>query len=388
MAAKAFGVSSFTSVGHLLHINLKEQLLPHKHQIGQAILAKNLKALAVVNKVNNIDNEYRNFEIEIIAKRDDCKKTDEELMIVEVNENKCRFQMDFSKVYWNSRLSTEHERIINKLNKYTDIVFDLFAGVGPFSIPAAKAKCKTYANDLNPESVKWLEINKKRNKVITDMLEIYNMDAKDFILDTMKTKLKKEYERVRDEELATKPVIHIIMNLPAIAPTFLPHFVGLFKNESRELANLFTEQSLQHIVHCYCFLKGAYEDPKLQVKSIIEEELGKELTDDILVDIFRVRNVAPFKDMFRIDFKLDSSILFDPKSEIVGIMKNNRTPISKKQVTINEPVSRQNGSLKRPRRDDSVDSYSPKENGTNHHNNNNNNVIQAKKARFDSCNIL
>lgn len=357
MAAKALGVSSFTAVGHLLHINLREHLIAHKHQIGEALLAKNPRALAVVNKLNNIDNAYRNFEIEIIARREGCDKSDEELMWVEVNENKCRFQMDFSKVYWNSRLGTEHERILNKLNKATDIVFDLFAGVGPFSVPAAKARCKVYANDLNPESIKWLEVNMKRNKVKQEFYEIHNMDAKDFILNEMRTKLIDEYRTYIDEELATKPVIHIIMNLPALAPTFLPHFIGLFKDPSQQekleinskpLLTVFNEIALDHIIHCYCFLKGSFDDPKDEVRTIVEEHLGRELTDNQLLDIFRVRNVAPFKDMYRVDLKLDASILFDIKTRS-GIMKNNTNKLVNgqqniKRVTINGKRTRNDSS--------------------------------------------
>jgi len=52
-------ITSFTSVGHLLHINLKDNLLQHKHQIGSALLKKNPRALAIVNKLKTIDNTYR-----------------------------------------------------------------------------------------------------------------------------------------------------------------------------------------------------------------------------------------------------------------------------------------------------------------------------------------
>ena len=38
------------------------------------------------------------------------------------------------------------------------------SGVGPFSIPAGR-KCRVFANDLNPESFKWLQQNAKRNKI-------------------------------------------------------------------------------------------------------------------------------------------------------------------------------------------------------------------------------
>lgn len=345
MAAKAFRVSSFTTVGHLIHINLKDNLLQHKTEIGQALLNKNSRALAVVNKVNSIDNTYRNFEIEIIAKREDCKKSDEELMITEVNENKCRFQLDFSKVYWNSRLSTEHERIIGKLKRGHDIVFDLFAGVGPFSVPAAKAKCKTYANDLNPESYNWLEVNMKRNKVPKDYYELHNLDAEYFILNMLKPMLFNEYMIIKEEELATKPKIHILMNLPALAPTFLRHFIGLFKHHSssdrgfssKMLLDLFRELDLEHIIYCYCFLKGAFDDPKTEIRRMIDEEMQRKLTDDQLLDIVRVRNVAPYKDMYRVEIRLDESILVADKST-VSIMKGANSKIdtngSLKKVTI------------------------------------------------------
>jgi len=46
-----------------------------------------------------------------------------------------------------------------------DVLYDVFAGVGPFTVPAAKKGCEVHANDLNPESVHWLQNNLKLNKV-------------------------------------------------------------------------------------------------------------------------------------------------------------------------------------------------------------------------------
>jgi len=42
---------------------------------------------------------------------------------------------------------------------------DVFAGVGPFAIAAAKKGCIVYANDLNPASYKYLQENVVLNKV-------------------------------------------------------------------------------------------------------------------------------------------------------------------------------------------------------------------------------
>lgn len=39
------------------------------------------------------------------------------------------------------------------------------AGVGPFAVPAAKKGCRVLGNDLNPEGVKWMAVNRVNNKV-------------------------------------------------------------------------------------------------------------------------------------------------------------------------------------------------------------------------------
>jgi len=67
-------------------------------------------------------------------------------------------------VYWNSRLHAEHERLVNLFGA-SDVVADVFAGVGPFAIPAAKKGCIVFANDLNPNSTAFMQTNCATNKV-------------------------------------------------------------------------------------------------------------------------------------------------------------------------------------------------------------------------------
>jgi tRNA (guanine37-N1)-methyltransferase len=71
---------------------------------------------------------------------------------------------DFTQVYWNSRLHTEHSRIVS-LFQPEDLIADVFAGVGPFTVPAAKKGCAVWSNDLNPESAKYLKANVESNRV-------------------------------------------------------------------------------------------------------------------------------------------------------------------------------------------------------------------------------
>jgi len=39
----------------------------------------------------------------------------------------------------------------------------MFAGVGPFAVPAAAKGCVVHANDLNPESARYCKLNFERN---------------------------------------------------------------------------------------------------------------------------------------------------------------------------------------------------------------------------------
>lgn len=89
------------------------------------------------------------------------------------SESGCRFKFDFAKVYWNSRLGTEHERLVS-LIKPGELVVDVFAGVGPFAIPAARKGCLVFANDLNPSSTEYLAQNCKANNVSQGSSGLFN----------------------------------------------------------------------------------------------------------------------------------------------------------------------------------------------------------------------
>jgi tRNA (guanine37-N1)-methyltransferase len=112
----------------------------------------------VINKIDDVgtQSEYRTFQYELLA-GDPSLET-------EIHELNCTFRFDYSKVYWNSRLNTEHERLINKFKK-GEVVCDVMAGVGPFAVPAGKRNVFVWANDLNPDSYKGLEDAIKLNKV-------------------------------------------------------------------------------------------------------------------------------------------------------------------------------------------------------------------------------
>lgn len=105
-------------------------------------------------------------------------------METEVKQYGATFKLDYGLVYWNSRLEHEHIRLIS-LFKEGDVICDMFCGIGPFAIPAAQKGCFVYSNDLNPDSIKYLKINMKINKV-EQFVKAYNMDAREFMKEIVK----------------------------------------------------------------------------------------------------------------------------------------------------------------------------------------------------------
>ena len=165
--------SGFSLVGHVAHLNLREEYLPYKHLIAEILLDKNPGVRTVINKIDDVgeENEYRTFRYEVLAGEDD--------MQVQVSEEGCTFVFDYSKVYWNTRLNTEHRRMVDQF-KEGEAVCDVTAGVGPFAIPAGKQNVFVWANDLNPESYSSLKDATARNKV-KDFVTAFNTDGRKFI---------------------------------------------------------------------------------------------------------------------------------------------------------------------------------------------------------------
>jgi tRNA (guanine37-N1)-methyltransferase len=105
-------------------LNLREQYLPYKGLIAAVLLDKNPIVRTVINKIDDVGttSEYRTFSYELLAGDPD--------MNVELKEEDCVFRFDYSKVYWNSRLNTEHRRVV-EMFKEGEAVCDVMAGVGP-----------------------------------------------------------------------------------------------------------------------------------------------------------------------------------------------------------------------------------------------------------------
>ena len=209
---------------------------------------------------------------------------------VELKESGCSFRFNYAEVYWNSRLSMEHGRLVDLVGK-EEVVCDVMAGVGPFAVPLAKKGCTVHANDLNPACVKYLRLNAARNRV-AERLEAHNMDGRDF--------LRKMVE--------DGVVFHrALMNLPATALTFLDVFRGLWAHRAGD------EALVLPTIHCYCFSKVGEGMHAADVLRRAGEVLGMgDIADRPGVAARIVRDVAPNKLMMCLTLPLPRDVAVAP----------------------------------------------------------------------------
>lgn len=214
--------------------------------------------------------------MELIAGEDDTN--------VEVSESACRFRFDYGRVYWNSKLQHEHHRLVKLiLERKKPIVADMFAGVGPFSIPLAKNRNATvYANDLNPDSYLHLNQNATLNKISSNNHISSNLDGREFLVDLVR------HKGIRPTD--------IIMNLPASATDFLDVLRGLYLDSD-------TRETMPTI-HCYTF--ELEENCEVTLVERVEAMIGTKLGEKPL--IHNVRNIAPKKNMYCVSFNLPESV--------------------------------------------------------------------------------
>lgn len=156
---------------------------------------------------------------------------------------------------------------------------DVFAGVGPIAIAAAKRVKHVYANDLNPYAVDFLQRNCVLNK-LERKIEVFNMDGRRFV-DAVFASSK------------ARSITQVVMNLPNDAAEYLDAFRGLFRKYSTE-----KEFTLPKI-HVYGFSKA--QDPEFDFQERIRIALSEAAFE---IEIHRVRLVAPGKWMLCASFIL------------------------------------------------------------------------------------
>ncbi|KAH8591959.1 Met-10+ like-protein-domain-containing protein [Bisporella sp. PMI_857] len=297
----------FTVVGHVAHLNLRDEYLPYKNTIAEVVKDKNPQIRTVINKTANVgqESEFRTFPYEVLLGEDDLN--------VEVSEASCTFKFDYSRVYWNSRLETEHKRLVDSFGR-GEVVCDVMAGIGPFAVPAGKKGVFVWANDLNPESYTCLIDAIKRNKV-EKFVRPFNEDGHTFIQHAADDLLqlsadkkntvtipakyprgfKTDKSKVIPAQTITIPstISHFVMNLPAIAIDFLGSFNGLYHGRE-DLFEPLTKTKLP-MIHVHCFSTKSHDNTReyIDICERISEKIRYEIkVGDAEMDITDFSDVS------------------------------------------------------------------------------------------------
>ena len=165
-------ISAFDQIGDIIIVRIPESLLSKKKIIGEALLDQVKIARSVFYQASDVEGDFRTRNLEIIAGKDNTE--------TEYKEFGCRFTVDVKNAFFSPRLSTERERIANLIQN-DEIMTNMFAGIGMFSIMAAKRKkCTAYSLDINPVASKLCETNIGLNKLAGKVISI-NGDATEII---------------------------------------------------------------------------------------------------------------------------------------------------------------------------------------------------------------
>lgn len=219
--------TAFEMVGHVAHLNLRENHLPYAKMIGHVLLDCLPTIETVIQKVGQVSGPYRTFEYQVLAGRNDTT--------VKLMEHGVRLEFDLSKVYWCSRLASERQVVLDQEILPGQVIADAFCGVGAICLRAAQTKnCTILANDWNPNAVKYLKHNFALNRLDQYLKLASTQDSYDFLMDlgaqqeddepdsSIEDKVEKEDDNNSAmESKVSCPVDHVLMNFPLKAPTFL-----------------------------------------------------------------------------------------------------------------------------------------------------------------------
>lgn len=149
--------TSFDIIGNIAVIEISEKLERYEQKIAESLMLAHKNIKTVFKKGSEVRGTERVRELKFLW--------GEEKTETLYKEHGCRFRLDVAKVYFSPRLSYERQRILKQV-KDGEVIVDLFAGVGPFSILLARYRnVKVYAIDINPAAVEYLKENVKLNKV-------------------------------------------------------------------------------------------------------------------------------------------------------------------------------------------------------------------------------
>jgi len=195
---------SYDIVGDIAVIRVPEALQQQSEIIAEAVMQTHKHVKSVWQQVGPVSGDLRLRELEWVAGE---RRTE-----TVHREHGCLFKVDLRRCYFSPRLSHERMRIAKQV-QHGEVIVNMFAGVGCYSIVIAKHSeaSKVFSIDINPVAVQCMQENVELNKVRERVFPLEG-DAKRIV----EEKLRNVADRV-------------LMPLPERAYEYLDHAVLVLK---------------------------------------------------------------------------------------------------------------------------------------------------------------
>jgi tRNA (guanine37-N1)-methyltransferase len=253
---------SMDIVGDIAILEIPFELKKYSEFLAKANLRIHKNVKTVLAKSSPIKSNYRLRSFKFLA----GEKRTQTIHI----EFGCKYHLDITKVYFSPRLSHEHNRVASLVGR-DEVVLDLFAGVGPFSIPIAKnnPEARIISIDVNPIAVEFLKKNIRLNRVDNNLFPFVG-DARQLI--------NKNFIGLADR---------VVMNLPGTAKEFIDVACKAVK-------------PCGGIIHYYEFIRcpDSIEKAKRRFKKRVEQ--AGRIVDRFLF-VKKIRETAPFQHQVAFD---------------------------------------------------------------------------------------
>jgi tRNA (guanine37-N1)-methyltransferase len=248
--------NAFDIIGDIAIIKLPKASAAKAEDVAEAIMNRHKNVKTVFVQASAVTGDFRLRSLKHVA--------GENGTVTVHKESGCSFAVDVESCYFSPRLL--HERMcIAHLVQPGEIVVNMFAGVGCFSIIIAKhaRAAKVFSIDVNPVAAEFMEENIRRNRVYGKVITILG-DAKAII----ETRLQHCADRV-------------LMPLPEKAFAYLPSAVSVLKKSGGW-------------IHVHTFEHGLKtENAAEKVRQKVTETLGASGVNFEVPCVRVVRNTGP-----------------------------------------------------------------------------------------------
>jgi len=218
--------TSYDIIGDMAIIRMTGTSREYCRVVAETIMNVHKNVKTVLVQTSPVRGDFRLRKLEFVAGEDKTTTTHKEFG--------CSFSVDVGKCYFSPRLLFERMRIAKQVGN-REVVVNMFAGVGCFSIIIAKhsrAK-RIYSIDVNPAAFTFMRDNVRLNRVYGKVIPIFG-DAEEIVA--------KKLCGVADR---------VLMPLPEKTLEYLPFALSALRNT-------------RGWIHCYAFEYAKKKENSIQ----------------------------------------------------------------------------------------------------------------------------